>query len=163
MEVPEVHILTKQSWQLFGTFTFRQEEMSTARRFNMFFAWLRQSAKQFRVYFPRLPWCLRMEDGEMTGRRHFHFLLAGFPAHSIHQTTRFWMMHKWEEIGGGMARVRKFDPSLTGVDYVTKCLSGPDGGDLYELDKFGLKSCELTLSKALLINAKRACDKRRLC
>jgi hypothetical protein len=65
------------------------------------------------------------------------------------------------ELGGGMARVRKFDPSLTGVDYVAKCLSGPDGGDLYELDKFGLKSCELTLSKALLINAKRACDKRR--
>jgi hypothetical protein len=55
--------------------------MSTARRFNMFFAWLRQSAKQFRVYFPDLPWCLRVEDGELTGRRHFHFLVAGFPAH----------------------------------------------------------------------------------
>jgi hypothetical protein len=41
MEAPEVHILIKQSWQLFGTFTFRQEEMSTGRRFNMFFAWLR--------------------------------------------------------------------------------------------------------------------------
>jgi hypothetical protein len=163
VEAPEVHILTKQSWQLFGTFTFKEEEMSTARRFNMFFAWLRQAAKQFRVYFPGLPWCLRMEDGEMAGRRHFHFLLAGFPAHSIRKTARFWMMHKWEELGGGMARIRKFDPSLTGVDYVTKCLSGPDGGDLYELDKFGLKSCELTLSKALLVNAKRACDKRRLC
>jgi hypothetical protein len=33
MEAPEVHILIKQSWQLFGTFTFRQEEMSTGRRF----------------------------------------------------------------------------------------------------------------------------------
>jgi hypothetical protein len=41
MEAPEVHILIKQSWQLFGTFTFRQEEMSTGRPFNMFFAWLR--------------------------------------------------------------------------------------------------------------------------
>jgi hypothetical protein len=28
-------------------------------------------------------------------------------------------------------------------------------------DKFGLKSCELTLSKTLLTNAKRACDRRR--
>jgi hypothetical protein len=52
MEAPEVHILIQQSWQLFGTFIFRDEVMSTARRFNMFFAWLRQSAKQFRVYFP---------------------------------------------------------------------------------------------------------------
>ena len=52
MEAPEVHILIQQSWQLFGTFTFKDQEMSIARRFNMFFAWLRQSAKQFRVYFP---------------------------------------------------------------------------------------------------------------
>lgn len=163
MEAPEVHILTKQSWQLFGTLTFLDEEMSTRRRFNMFFAWLRQSAKQFRVYFPSLPWCLRVEDGEITGRRHFHFLLAGFPAHSLHKTTRFRLMHKWEGLGGGMARIRKFNPSLTGVGYITKCLSEPDGGDLYELNKFGLKSCELTLSKALLLNARRACDRRRLC
>lgn len=163
MEAPEVHILIRQSWQLFGTFTFKDDVMSTARRFNMFFAWLRQSAKQFRVYFPDLPWCLRMEDGEITDRRHFHFLIAGFPAHTIHLTTCYWMAHKWEELGGGMARMRQFNPALTGVDYITKCLSGADGGDLYEFDKFGLKSCELTLSKALLRNAKRACDRRRRC
>jgi len=110
MEAPEVHILIQQSWQLFGTFTFKDDVMSTARRFNMFFAWLRQSAKQFRVYFPDLPWCLRMEDGEMLNRRHFDFLIAGFPAQSIHLATRCWMAHKWEELGGGMARIRKFNP-----------------------------------------------------
>src|SRR5215471_12426775 len=49
--------------------------------------------------------------------------------------------------------------ALTGLGYITKCLSGPDGGDLDEFDKFGLKSCELTLSKALLRSAKRACDR----
>ncbi len=163
MEAPEVHILIQQSWQLFGTFTFKDDVMSTARRFNMFFAWLRESAKQFRVYFPDLPWCLRMEDGEMTNRRHFHFLLAGFPAQFIHLTTCYWMAHKWEELGGGMARIRIFNPALTGVGYITECLSEPGSGDLYEFDKFGLKSCELTLSKALLRNAKRACDRRRRC
>src|SRR5262245_65986816 len=52
VEAPAVHILIQQSWQLFGTFTFKDHEMSIARRFNMFFAWLIQSAKQFRVYFP---------------------------------------------------------------------------------------------------------------
>ncbi len=60
------------------------------------------------------------------------------------------MAHKWEELGGGMARIRKFNPALTGVDYITECLSEPGNGDLYEFDRFGLKSCELTLSKALL-------------
>ena len=110
MEASEVHILIQQSWQLFGTFTFKDDVLSTARRFNMFFASLRQSAKQFRLYFPGLPWCLRMEDGELTGRRHFHFLLAGFHAQSIHFTTCYWMTHKWEELGGGMARVRQFNP-----------------------------------------------------
>ena len=55
-----------------------------------------------------------------------------------------------QELGGGMARIRRFNPALTGVDYITECLSEPGKGDLYEFDKFGLKSCELTLSKALL-------------
>ena len=62
-----------------------------------------------------------------------------------------------------MARNRQFNPALTGVDYITKCLSEPDSGDVYEFDKFGLKSCELALSKARLRNAKRACDRRRRC
>jgi hypothetical protein len=104
-----------------------------------------------------------MEDGEMTNRRHFHFLIAGFPAQSIHATTCYWMAHKWKELGGGMARIRKFNPALTSVGYITECLSEAGNGDLYEFDKFGLKSCELTLSKALLRNAKRACDRRRRC
>jgi hypothetical protein len=38
MEAPEVHTLIQQSWQLFGTFTLKDDVMSTARRFNMFFA-----------------------------------------------------------------------------------------------------------------------------
>jgi len=103
-----------------------------------------------------------MEDGELTGRRHFHFLIAGFSTQSIDLTTCYWMAHNWEELGGGMVRIWQFNPALTGVGYITKCLSGPDGGNLYEFDKFGLKSCELRLSKALR-NAKPACDRRRRC
>lgn len=139
MEAPEMFILQRQAWQMFGTLTFKEEVMSNARRLCMVFAWLRQSAKKFRLFFPHLPWCLRMENGEMTGRRHFHFLLAGMPAAAIHKTTFFWLMHKWEKLGGGMARIRRFDPSLTGLDYITKCMSRPDGGDLYEFEKFRAK------------------------
>jgi hypothetical protein len=42
------------------------------------------------------------------------------------------------------------NPALTGVGYITECLSEPGSGDLYAFDKFGLKSCELALSKALM-------------
>jgi hypothetical protein len=62
-----------------------------------------------------------------------------------------------------MARIRTYNPALTGLGYITECLSEQNGGDLYELDNFGLKSCELTLSRALLRKAKRACDRRHRC
>jgi hypothetical protein len=163
MEAPEVHILIQQSWQLFGTFIFRDEVMVDSSALQYVLCLAETISQAVSGLLPSLPWCLRVEDGELTGRRHFHFLIAGFPAHSIHRTTRYWMSHKWEELGGGMARIRTYNPALTGLGYITECLSEQNGGDLYELDNFGLKSRELTLSKALLRKAKRACDRRQRC
>ena len=49
-----------------------------------------------------------------------------------------------------MARVRLFDDTLNGVDYVAGCLSGLAlGGDVYESAKFGFQSSELMLSDGL--------------
>jgi len=81
--------------------------------------------------------------------------MAGLPD-SI--SARFAMMHNWENLGGGMARVRQFNQRLSGVGYVTKCLElqlGHFGGDVYELQKFGSLSCQLTLSNSLLHAARR--------
>jgi hypothetical protein len=56
-------------------------------------------------------------------------------------------MAQWERIGGGMARVEEFDPTLNGVGYVLKCLGySSDPGDIYESAKFGGRQCELMLS-----------------
>ena len=51
---------------------------------------------------------------------------------------------------GGHAQVRIFDPRLSGVDYVAKCLGyGSDGADVYESAKFGMDGRELMYSRAV--------------
>src|ERR1700722_6641008 len=74
--------------------------------------WQRRTARDFRCYFPALPWCLRQERGEMTGRRHCHFLLTGLPAHAVSVKTCMTLKIRWEQLGGGFARVSEFNPAL---------------------------------------------------
>ena len=157
MEHPISYHLARQPWQLFCTFTFREAELSTSRRKKMYFAWLRQLCEPFGVYFPAVPWCLRMEDGELTGRRHLHSLVSGFPPGVLSgrkaAKTCLFAMHTWETLGGGHARVRRFNPSLPGVDYVLEGADTPSGADVYELNKFSSEGVlELTLSYALQLD-----------
>jgi hypothetical protein len=133
----------------------------------MWFSVCRVAAESFGLYFPALPFCLRQEEGEHFGRRHFHVLLGGLPKKAVTIQTcmalKTWWegflprlnpkTKKWFEVknpstvaGGGMARIRLFDPALNGVDYVTKCLC-LSGADAYESAKFGCKSSGLILSK----------------
>jgi hypothetical protein len=77
METPEIHVLNRINWQFFGTLTFKSERLPERVRLAMFFAYLRQFCRQFGLKFPKLLWCLRQEQGELTGRRHFHYLIAG--------------------------------------------------------------------------------------
>lgn len=98
---------------------------------------------------------LRRENGEATGRYHYHALIAGLPAHVITKPTCFATMKLWERVGGGMARVTQYDPSLDGVDYILKngeqaisSLASRKAGDYYELTKFG-GTCDLMLSESL--------------
>lgn len=56
---------------------------------------------------------------------------------------------QWERVGGGMARVSIFDPTLNGEGYIVKCLGEiSDLGDVYESSKFG-GDCELMPSKSV--------------
>lgn len=150
MESPDLYILTQVRWQFFGTLTFKSERLPERVRLAMWFATLRQVAKKFGVYFPRLLWCLRMEQGEQFGRRHFHFLIAGLPRHVVATQTCFLIMDLWGRMKGGFARVTIFDHSLNGVGYVSKCLGkGAEPGDVYESAKFGHRSSDLMLSHAV--------------
>jgi hypothetical protein len=152
METPEIHVLNRINWQFFGTLTFKSERLPERVRLQMFFAYLRQFCRQFGLKFPKLLWCLRQEQGELTGRRHFHYLIAGAPASLAYLTTCFWLQDKWEKLGGGMARVHVFDPRLNAGAYILKHRGLDDaslGGDAYESAKFSGKACELLLADRL--------------
>ena len=139
--------------------------MPDSHRQRMFFALLRTQARNFGVHFKKLIWCLRIERGEATGRKHSHALIAGLPPHSIHKKTCFAFKNLWEGLGGGMARVSVYSRSLAGADYILKGLEtvqSRHAGDYYELTKFG-GSCDVTLSESILrvIEGRRLIGQRR--
>jgi hypothetical protein len=152
---PELFSLSLCDWQLFCTFTFKQPKLSERVRLAMFFALARTQAGNFGLHFKRMMWVLRREHGEATGRYHFHALLAGLPPHVVHQGTCLATMKIWERVGGGMARVTVYNPSLDGVDYILKegdeqirSSASRRAGDYHELTKFG-GTCDLMLSESL--------------
>jgi len=147
VEIPEIHTLSTVDWQFFGSLTFRSERHSERVRLAMWFALARRLAKWNRVHFLNLLWCLRMEKGEIGGRKHFHCLISGLPEGSVNVATCFSIMRQWERFGGGMARVRIYNPALHGGEYILKCLGS--GADVYESAKFGEVGRDLMLSKSV--------------
>jgi len=162
---PEIYTLSQLDWQLFATLTFKSERLTEAVRIKMFFALLREQAGNFGVHFKELIWCLRREDGELTGRRHLHSLIAGFPRHALTTATCFSFMRIWEKSGGGMARVTLYSPRLDAVGYVLKGCEDEykrAGGDFYEARKFG-GHCDVMLSESVfrVLAGRRQIGKRR--
>ena len=149
MEDPYVYQLSRIKWQFFGTLTFTSGRLLERVRLSMYFAMMRKVCKQFRIHFKRSNWCLRLEQGEMLGRWHFHFLLTGLPGQTVTMSTCFFIMNTWGKAKGGHARVRLFDPSLSGVGYTVKCLGLNDPADVYESAKFGHQASQLMLSDGL--------------
>lgn len=166
MEIPEVHVLNLIHWQFFGTLTFRSSRLSDRKRFGMWFALLRKISRQYQVPFKRLLWVLRMEDGEKTGRTHFHYLLAGLDRRFENPTSCFWLEHCWKEKvnGGGFSKVTVFDPRLNAGAYILKDLAQFNdstlGGGFYESAKFSSEACQLTIADAVWKVAERR-QKRR--
>ena len=162
---PEIYALSLIEWQLFATLTFKSEKVADLVRIKMFFALMREQADHFGVHFKETIWCLRREDGELTGRGHLHALIAGFPEHALTTATCFSFMRIWEGLNGGMARVSLYSPLLDGVGYVLKggeAEYARAGGDYYEARKFG-GNCDVMLSKSIfkVIEGRRQIGKRR--
>lgn len=165
--------LESVSWDWFCTFTFgmRKEAIDqtqgdllekTAKfrivgtrvpnvsvRFSMFYKWLRQQEDHWKQ--KKTMWVLRHERGEVGERPHFHCLIRGLPVGADIRPFRFAAMHRWEQLGGGMARIRSFDglelmQSASFVGYTLKNL----GANAYEIAKFELDGTDVRLSPALL-------------
>jgi hypothetical protein len=123
MESADSYILSKIRWQIFGGLSYKTPNCPEDRRLKRFFGLMRSTVKDFHIYFPNVPWCLRLERGPIGGALHNHFLLAGLPDDALCTATCTTMMQRWQEkFGGAESKIQLFDPSLGGVDYVTKCL-----------------------------------------
>jgi hypothetical protein len=79
METALTYTLQKVHWQFFGTLTFKSEKLPERIRLGMYFALIRRVCRWQKVPWRKCLWALRQESGEITGRLHFHFLLAGLP------------------------------------------------------------------------------------
>jgi hypothetical protein len=155
--------LTEIEWQFFGTLTFREPSLreresgkSHFRRLSKFAAFGRRLHEAIdyspRNFGRRNINCLRLEQGEIGGLWHYHFLMAGLGEHQVNRGTCEFMKSLWLSksgagiIHGGWCDVRVFDTSQNGIEYVTKCL---DPKNRYEFNKFGLART-LTFSPAFV-------------
>lgn len=122
----------------------------------MWFAYLYRLAQRFDVSFSSLIWVRRSEQGEITGRAHFHALVS-VPGRESSQNlnrTMMWLWgHKnsdspeWGGVAKASSRVYSYNPRLSGAEYITKALgvsAQSVEGSLYELSKFD--AAQLTLS-----------------
>ena len=148
METALTYSLQRVHWQFFAALTFKSARLPERVRLTMFFALVRCLCRWFKVPFSDCLWALRQEAGEIGGRLHFHFLFAGIPPEAVQVATCMSIKAQWERIGGGMARVREFDPSQSGLEYILKCLCVSSAANLYEVGKFSHSADEVMLSKS---------------
>lgn len=163
MEKPNVQVLARIPWDLFCTFTFMRENMPEGLRRKYYFSFLRLLSGDVAVHFKRLLWMLRPENGESTGRRHYHALISGIPKHVLTKRLCLVLMSQWEHqkplvlrkaVDGnfrmlsllcGMARIRIYEPGMDGLDYVIPedwevaavLRKDRHGANAYEANKFG--------------------------
>ena len=150
METALTYTLQRVRWQFFGTLTFKSAKLPERVRLSMFFALVRTLCRWHKVPFRQCVWALRQEHGEIGGRLHFHFLIAGLPPYAVQDATCMSLKAQWEVLGGGMARVRKYDSREPGLEYLLKCLHVPDAGaNLYEVTKFSHSADEVMLSNSI--------------
>jgi len=174
MEVPEINVMAVIEWQFFGTLTFKSERLSPERRLKMWFALNRTLASWYHIHFTKLLWVLRIEQGEATGRTHFHCLIGGLPSAAaaggitiqrqggdfdVTNRTCHALEAKWGRMGlhesdkqNRISRFSLYDSRLNGASYITKCLGVESGRfckDVYESAKFGLGDNQLILSDSI--------------
>ena len=137
--------LARIQWDLFATLTFAGTVPRANMAYGLAFRWLQELAKVSGVPYNRLLIALRGEEGEAHGRFHYHCLVGGTTTRNYHtlQHRAEWL---WKiQSGGSRVDVRQYDRSLSGADYVCKCL----GANAYELNKYSFANT-VTLSASVI-------------
>jgi hypothetical protein len=142
VEKPDVYNLSSLEWQLFVTLTKARDNARPGALRKHWFSLCRRIACYGGIHFRELLWMLRIENGEIGDRFHFHALVGGLPPHvptlSLCYAIQEWWEHsvplvvrqasrlvdgkpigRFEMLSRdcGMARVRIYDPSMNGLDY----------------------------------------------
>src|SRR5438128_5598442 len=151
-------------WQVFCSLTWANEKRWKPPgkwvQERVWWAWVRKICVTVECNPSSVLFVRRTELGEKTARLHYHCLLnAGTGMRETMQTCR-WLEWLWESCGGGMARVRIFDPKSNVFGYLTKGM-GRWEGDLHELSKFNDRS-ELMLSRGVLTWVRRSARDKRV-
>jgi len=117
-------------WQLVCTLTFgaNWNAKKTRNKVDRVFGWLRRiyGFHSGSVVLDGQPFVVSEERGEMRDRYHVHMLIAGLPEQPS-RADCFAMQWLWKDgFKGGFAKIRPYNPSLSGVRYTMKSLDLSD-------------------------------------
>jgi len=154
-----VRAISRVPWEFFSTPTYTSRTEAgeflapppSLVRDRMFFQYVRQVEKGFKVPNGRLLYVGREELGELNRRPHWHILFAGLnhsvgrgmlpspnPTSDCHRLRHLWLNHCGKSAGFNV--VRPYMARLSGVQYIMKGLEFGDysnhGANSYEVGKF---------------------------
>jgi hypothetical protein len=109
MESATEYQLKLLHWQFFGTVTWAASTLGGVHsRETDLWEFFRNWAIRENTKLALLPIAIRWERGEVGGRPHAHFLIAGLPARSLSENSKWRQQRLWEV--NGIARIRLYDP-----------------------------------------------------
>jgi len=158
MQPPFSLALSRVPWTVFCSLTFRKEpsEGLAVMAAEKLLKWC---AHVQRLKYESLQYVIRVETGEVNGRRHLHLLILVEPkfiGYFVVKTGYSSIARKWWLQRYGIAHFRAIDQNQTdsAVAYITKDVDA--GADIYELAKTGSKQSLIISLTAL------RCIRRRI-
>ena len=133
MSAVDLVILERVKWDWFVSCTVKRRGASDIYLTKKCFAVLRWIARNNKLFFPNMPWALRIESGKDPDHRHFHFLVGGLIRKSL--PDRMKCIAKWDRLCGALAnsetprgtcRVRLYDPRGGAAGYLAKVLNSSE-------------------------------------
>ena len=158
---PDAWILARMEWDIFGTLTWADVPPKSVQE-KCVAELIRRVAKQvYKGTHLDILWAVRYEQGEATGRDHYHLLIGAYrnAPHTNKYTLANQIKHIWENDVKknktkykpcvGHADIRPYDSSKSGAEYI--CKPALSARDFYELQKFndGFKRVEFADATAV--------------
>jgi len=128
----DIVILERVKWDWFVSCTVKMRDASDVYLTKKAFALLRYLCRKDNIYFPNLPFAIRIESGRDPYHRHFHMLVGSLVHTAIN--ARFDCMNRWCYLVGtadpkfpkGTCRVRLYDGSGGAACYLASVLNGAE-------------------------------------